>query len=333
MKQMNYLIGLLLLLSGCDTRREILDDESVWVRVNLDWKNADARPNGATVWFFPHRADLKPVALRTHETTDSIRLRMDNYSVLVFNETEKDHGGMHFRGIDRYETFEAYSVPVLQRNTPVVVDGETLVSAPDPLLVDQQDNLDITMNMIHADQRPLLKFAPQPKLYTLQLSVYIHGLDNVLPTASSATLSGLSGGLLLTGGDYSPERVTQQFAFNRLAWDPGSYQKGTLYARFLLFGIDGMTVRQGVANNNKLKLYLKLRDGSTFTLERNVGDLISRGSGSELALELHVGLGTSDKDPIIVVPDVPDKDPGADSGFDADVDDWGDEVIIEIPVQ
>lgn len=324
-----------ILMSGCDDRREILEDNTVWVRVKLDWAQAGNPPNGVTVWFFPTRTDSKPIVLRTNSTMDSIKLRRDIYSVLVFNDTEKDHDGMAFRNTERYETFEAYATPYKDNNKVVVkADDEVVAQLPGDLTVASNDRFEVTWDMVGRDQRPLLQFAPKSKLYTLKVSVRIKGLDNVV-AGSTGTLSGLAEGLLLARSQRSTQKVTHQFLFDKLRFDEGSYQQGTIYAHFQLFGLaDGDITRQD-EKAHKLKLYLRLRDGSVYTVERDVSQLIKENTEGTLELDLTVG---SDKEetgenPIVKIPDVKPSDPDAGSGFDADVSEWGDKVEIEIPLK
>lgn len=328
-----FIIGILMLaIYGCDTRRDILEDEGVWVRVNIDWTQAGMQPNGATVWFFPQdRSDLSPTVLRTHASLDSLRLRRGVYSVLVFNDTENDHSGMHFRGTDQYDTFEAYSEYITQRGNITMLAGEPLAVIPEPLATDHIDEFVVTTHPAVSAGRPEIKLTPLSRLYTLDFSVHIKGLDNVVVSSSYATISGMSGGMFLVSHERNDERITHRFGFDSRVWDSGSYKNGKLYSSFSLFGVSGKWTRAEL--NSYVTLYLKLRDGSNFTVNRDVSQLIRQGSTIKLELNLDMGMGDTEQDPEIIVPDVPDPNPGSGSGFDADVEDWGDETIIEVPAK
>lgn len=322
-------------LAACDNRREIIEDDTVWTRIKLDWTQAEVTPNGATIWFFPTRADLSPTVLRTNNNMDSIKLRRDVYSILVFNDTEVDHDGIVFRNTERFETFEAYALPYTDNSKAVIkADDEVVAQLPGQLAIASTDRFEITRDMVGFDHRPLLELAPKSKLYTLKVTVRIKGLDNVV-SGSTGTLSGLSEGLLLAESQRTTGKVTHLFAFNGISYDQGSYQQGTISANFKLFGLPDGGFTRGNESRNKLKLFLKLRDGSTYTVERDVSGLINESTEGELKLDLLVGTGNeeSEENPIVKVPDVKPSDPDAGSGFDADVNEWGDNIEIEVPLK
>lgn len=319
------LFGMGFLSASCDPRREIYDDETLKVYVILDWNKAGIKPNGATVWFFPRYSGRSPKVLRTNSLRDSLMLPRDSYSVLVFNESESDFSTLRFRGTDRYETFEAYTRPLGEKTT---TSEEELCVTPEVLAVSCIEAFDIGQQSILDDSPVALAFVPERIMTTVRVSVRINGLDNIRLKASTASLSGLSEGIYLFSRQPSGNPVTHRFAFTQQNFDEGSYKNGIISGAFYIFGLCSMpVVRQRVS------LYLGLRDGTSYPcIARDVTDLIKPSTRSELFFNIELGVGNSEGDLPILIPDVPDNEDDSDTGFDAVVDGWGEEIETDIPI-
>lgn len=321
-------VGILLLiglLGSCDTRREILEEEGVWVRVEMDWSQSQLTSrNGASIWFFP-RNGSKPIVKLTHEEIDSVKLSRGDYSLIVFNETIYDHNYIAFRGVDKYETFEAYAKPITPSNR--YNKSSQSASSPDLLAIARVDRFSVTREATRG-LRPLIHVMPKQVINLVTVIVHVKGLDNVAASGSALSLGGLSDGVNLSTGRATTIPVTHLATLNAKTFNAGSFTEGTMTAQFNSFGLikalDGTNSGQNIVT-----LYFRLRgklpNGSydLQPMEINVTDIIYQ-SESEYKVVVEI----KDK---VVIPYVPDENnPG--SGFDADVEDWGPPIITEIPL-
>lgn len=329
MKKLLFLLAAGCLLAACDNRREIVEEESIWVRVNLDWTQANISPQSATVYFFPKDGGKRVITLHTNQAVDSVKLCHGSYSILAFSESENTQDGIRFRGMERYETFEAYAAP-MPVNKGGKADEETMAMIPGKLAATHLDDLTITWPMIARDQRPTLKLTPQTMLYSTKVIVHVEGFNNIIPSESVASLSGLAAGVSLIEELRSTETVTHQFPLTSDKESSPGNRIGCLETEFPCFGLPGGQISRATGKNI-LKLKLKRTDGKYFYTERDVSGFITTGSGGILTLIIEVGTG-SDDNPVVVVPDNVPIDPGSGSGFDVNVDEWGDKTVIEIPV-
>lgn len=328
-KQFIILIILYIMVSfsSCDTRREIYEDDTISVNVTLNWEPVGIRPVGTTLWFFPHTKGRAPKVLRTNGLKDCINLPRDLYSVLVFNETESDHDYISFRGTDRYETFEAYVSPIPN----ATVQSEPIYDMPDMLAVARMEKLDLRRIAHPVTEEPVyLTFVPIPLVLVGTLDVYLYGMDNVRLRSSGATLSGMAQSINLATEKVSDSGITHSFGFSNHQFTEGSFTDGTITTNFWTFGA---CTNASVPCN--VTLYLGLRDGTAFTpIVRNISNQM-RASGFKTrvhyTLRIEFGTGAIADDPIITIPYVPDNEESG-SGFDATIDDWGEETEITIPM-
>ncbi|MDR1884389.1 MAG: DUF5119 domain-containing protein [Prevotella sp.] len=318
--------------SGCDTRREIFEDQSIWVRVRLNWTPADIVPEGTSIYFYPHEQGRQPVVLLTNDMLDSIRLPKGNYSVLAFNETVNGHDHISFRGTDKYDTFEAYaSTPVTFSGRYAKSSGAPAVAVPDILAAAHLDRFDVTREMVLQDMRPTVELTPRRLLSKLFVTIHIKGLDNCSKSGHVASIGGMAESVYLATETVGSVPVTHYFTLNNRTFYPGSETDGTMSATFETFGLADMPLTMQPANvRNMLSLYFRLRDGSDFpVIEQDVGDFIVREEGTmQMRLILTVG---NTGNPAVVLPDVPDI--SEDSGFTADVDDWGEQEEVPVPLE
>ena len=102
-------------------------------------------------------------------------------------------------------------------------------------------------------------------------------------------------------------------------FDEGSPFNGTLTGTFNVFGID-------FTQSHRLHLEAQLVDGKT-VFEGDYDNVrVTEKDNGEGVITIYVE-ATTDK-----IPDVK-PEPGSNSGFDVDVDGWGDEVDTDIPIE
>jgi hypothetical protein len=348
-----------------DTRRPIEDEEAfrVTVRVRLDWRQSALAPvttDGriiASVWFFPEEAGQPPYVLTTDEVLDSIPLPPGDYRILAFNglldynaTRDEQTGGsfrnIGFRGMDRYETFEAYCTTPLtlpdDLRSRAEDDPSAPMAAPEALAADHYRNeatgdvLRLTTDMVDKGIKQTLDFAPERLIEMLQIVVHVKNLVSAdkAPGANVASIGGLAGSVRLASGERGmTPPVAHYFTVNDRKYDEGSQTDGTLRGECLTFSrAEDLTGAQPAGNRNMLSLRLKLReDGNQFVMfERDVTGRFTRDGEYTDELRLMLDIGTGDPgDDFIELPDTQEPG-GSGSGFDADVDEWGDKVTIEL---
>lgn len=325
------LLALCLLPAGCDTRRNILDDQGVWVRVEADWRQARILPNGASIYVFNQetgaRTQLLTNEMRDSVTRDSLKLHAGNYSLLAFNETERSHDYLSFRGTHQYHTAEAYANPLelagsryAGRAAVQSAAAHTTVAASDVLAAAHIDHFEIGYDVIRNQAHPLLRLTPQRLNTGVNVIIHVQNMHSLHTGQQQAgALNNLAAGVFLAAGSPNASPVTHWFALTPVAFDPDT-KTGTLRAAFATFG----ALNTG---QNTLALYFMLRDDLEYTLERDVTAQMHRAETMpERTLTVEIGLGIPG-DPIIELPDI-----AGDGMFEVDIDSWDDNTNIDIPI-
>jgi hypothetical protein len=334
-----HLLSLLLagyaLLAGCDTRRDIVDDHGVWVRLEADWTPAGMCPEGTSFYVFSQETGERTALLLTNEmnsdnvTLDSVKLHAGRYSLLVINETERLHDYLSFRGTERYLTAEAYANPLALPEGSRYARGvaaqasaatHTAVAASEVLAAAHLDHFEVDYDMIRSYARPLLQFTPRRLNIVVEVIVHVQNIGSLHTGAQQAgSLNNMAGGVFLA--TETPNNIPATHWFT-LTPDP-DLNNGTLRATFATFG---------VLNNetNTIALYLLLRDGTEYTAARDVTAQLHRdGTTLETRLTVEIGLDMPN-DPLIILPDIPTGDDGM---FEVDVGGWDNNTDdIDIPI-
>lgn len=305
------------MLFSCDPRRDIITEKNIWVRVEIDWTKAGISPNGATVIFFPKTAGEDPVVLFTNQTVDSVKLVKGDYSIIVFNERVNDHDFISFRGVDQYDTFEAYVNP----KTIQGVDGPAGES-PDMLAAENRDLFSITYEMVEADKTIKLKFAPERLVWTMIVRAHIQKLYNASKQGNGLIVNGMAEGVNLSTGMITSHPVAHYATMDNIEFYPGNSNDGTMTAVLPTFGV--ATDAQG-QQDCTVTLLIKLRNGKDFpSVTYKVNSLLV---WNRPIYQISVDL-KSCEDKTVILPEVPI----GGGGFDVGVIDWGEVIEIEAPV-
>ena len=236
--------------------------------------------------------------------------------------------GEGFRGL------EAYSRDVETRTDPVTrTETRVIVSSPEKLASGVTEGFEVSEEMLGNYSAPssshsrsgmssgtgsddyTLSFAPLCLTREVKVQINVTGLNNI--RSAVGILTGVSESVNLSTGKASGETVSQQFTLDDIRFTDGSPFNGTLTGVFNAFGFD-------TAISHKLTVKALLVDGKTVFEE----------TFDITAHELEDETGTLLLYIEVTAPPIPDVKPegGADSGFDADVDDWGDEEENELPM-
>lgn len=301
---------------GCD-RRAITYSLEAEVEVRVDWStsglDASDGDHGATALFYPEGGGPPKTVLMGNRSYEKTRLSAGRYKVIVFNRSFDDFSSVSFRGIAHCHTLEAYA-------GKTAVRGEEIVQSPEKLAADYVEEFEVTGDMLgNYNTAPRndvmngkvcsLLLVPGKLVEEMNVTVNIKGLRNV--RAATATIDGVSASVFLAGGRPSEQTVAHRFSLGNPRYHPGSVTDGTMNAT-----INGFTFNSDVPHNVKIKALLI--DGKTIfeqTFEHvNIREKEDEQGNAMLVIEV-------DTKPI---PDVKPEG-GADSGFDAEVGEWGDE--------
>lgn len=352
-----FLCLLCLLFSACD-RRDITYYMESEITVRADW-NLSHLPEGesgygAMTYFFPQTAgaERKPLMMGDR-TFEDIRLPEGIYHAVIFNRSVSGFGSIAFRG-DTYETFEAYARQVETRTDPETrVSTRVIIATPEELAADVTEGFEVTEYMLgnygteeyinnrntrngdagtKADtgtkaaagdtraeetdpDRYVIRFTPLKLTQRVRVCAIVPGVNNV--RSAVGLLDGVSEGVYLSTRQPTPGTVTQQFTMGDIKYNEGSPFDGTLTGEFNVFGLDRTAP-------HKLTLKILLVDNKT-VVEQTFDTTVKEVTEEDGTLTLYIEI-TSER-----LPDVkPEGDP--DSGFDATVDEWGDPIESELPV-
>lgn len=332
---------LLLMLCSCE-RRELTYYEVSEITVIADWDdsglNENERQYGATVIFYPRDGGDPKIFKMGDRSGEVVRLPMGVYDAVIFNRSFNDFGNISFRGTDAYRTLEAYARKVETREEDGSrTETRTIISSPDELAAGTLEGFTVTEDMLgnysqttygRATPSRAAKDAPDTNVFTIGLRpkklthevvavLHVEGLNNI--RSATCRLEGVSESVFLATREVSSHTVTQEFNPSTSEFIPGSPFNGTLTGRFEVFGFRN-------SGDHHLHLDALLVDGDTRYTDDYDGVEVEEkdNGGGEIYLQVEV---TTEK-----IPDVK-PDGGSGSGFDVDVDGWGDEVGTDIPIQ
>lgn len=328
---------LLFTLTSCD-RRELTYYEVSEITLTADWSQSGLDEKevnyGATAVFYPHGGGEPKVFLLGDRSGDVIRLPEGVYDALLFNRSFNDFSNIAFRGNGGYRTLEAYARKMETRQ-----DGSTrtIASSPDELAVATLEGFTVTEDMLgnyshttygRAGTRPAtgttaeggpftICFTPRKLTREVVAVLHVEGLNNV--RSVTCRLDGVAESVFLATGEASANTVTQEFTPSDPQFTPGSPFDGTITGTFEVFGFD-------TQSGHSLHIDALLVDGKTHFTENYDRVKVTETDNGEGTFILRVEVSTSK------VPDVKPEG-GSGSGFDVDVDGWGDDVKTDIPIE
>ncbi|TWJ17247.1 uncharacterized protein DUF5119 [Bacteroides zoogleoformans] len=242
-------------LSSCEHKELYYPSlPSAEVRVHFDWSAApDAHAEGMCAWFFPEEGG-KPVRCDfTDPSGGTARIPWGNYrAVYMNNDTEV----VQVRGEESLATLELYTrqSSLLEAvNSRGDIRGanpgdEPVVAAPDAVWGGSLGSIRIERGDDEKAVRTVV-LPVQPQTYVVSLEVVnVENLKYV--SAVGASLSGLSGSLLLGAGTLSGVRSTVPFAADS---DGASKITGSMQ----IFGLSA-----SADTGHTLTIYIILADGS-----------------------------------------------------------------------
>lgn len=296
------------------------------VEVPVDWKEyTQETPTGMTVMAFPDHGEAPVTVLSNDLELVEMSLQAGDYHVLVFNQSTNEFGSFRFEGMDSYPAACVRANELTKTWAKARVNDEPIMANPEWLAEGKLEQVKVPgqdMQAMQSMQSPTTLVTdtvrPHNVIYTLTVRIHLKGSYNI--RSARASLSGMAEGYVFSTHKPLSTRKTQLLEEWRLVPDVGNPVNGTLSVTIRSFGLpDG---HAGKPEENVLNLSLLLVDDKTkvnYTFA--VGDKFHRDEGHrEMTLDL------DEQKP---VPDV-EVDEGGSGGFDATVDDWGDDVKIDV---
>ncbi len=343
-----YILMAFALFSSCEHKELCYKHpHTIKVRVDVDWSkfNRYEKPTGMTVMLYPQYSGEGVISHLTNTTTHAIvNLPANRYHALVFNQSTSEFGSVSFRGLDKQETAEVVANEFTSRWYTVRNKYEKVAVEPEWLGVGNYSNAVVTQQMIDEEveatingngvtrsgERSIAAITPVNIIHTVDVKIHIKGIHNLRSVRGS--LNGMAEGFHLTAMQPLGSKVThlmEEWTMKRDAADP---TRGVIETSFTSFGLP--SGHQLTAEENLLTLSMLLVDNKTVKeFSFSVGDkFISNSNGDNLDVEGEVELHLYvELHPDITLPDVKPEG-GSSGGFDATVDDWGDEEEYEVGV-
>lgn len=356
--KLTYLISFIVLIAclSCDRRPlEDLPDTFQYAEIQLkvDWsKLVDQPPAEATALIYRYETDTegKPVKnaiFRTVIISESndciIRLPEGIYSFIVYND-KPDEAATYM--LHDYETFEAAKISLNSADKPTYdhPDAQTeFASSPELLAIDLKEQYHVTADMVRATKdlrrtknpKPVdvLLFQPLQVTRNVTVEIKVSGLHNLLFT-DAISMGGYSD-VHLAKQQTSTVAKSKFFQLSDKKFYPNDLYNGTITGTFTTFGAGDIKGNNAVvkstktsdASKVKLTLFFVLKDKKR-TLIIHQLDMTDQ-FNQEGKKNHHIQLKA---DQVIKLPDV-EIEGGSGSGFNPDVDDWGDGEEVDVPVK
>lgn len=365
------LIALLAFLALASCQREPLelylkgDSE---VRIDYIWTRYKyPYPNGLLVMFAKDGNNIG-ISYPTHDLAGEDKDMMENgtYRMLAMTNTfEEYQGNMNFFNTDNYEDIRASAVVYNITNMNAWDYGRQYLTEPLPLGV-AIDSFDVKMNneglvfyeykkkgyadTLQQKRNPVVL----PMITTLTIKVKVIGINfmkNPNQGGVEGYISGMANGFYLTQlwrstavGDIKLSNW-KILGYETRGSDevPTGIQTGWIGTTVETFGLPHgrELLKDRTPESNYIKLHFTLLDGRTIDFDYNVGKdiryvgddgaLEATFTQSDVALELNLEINApfyEDDE----VPTLPYAQPTGTGAFDAEVQDWGDDENVDVPM-
>lgn len=347
MRKLLLLLTLAILVTSCEHKELCMNHpHTTPVRVDVDWSKFEPyeKPTGMTVTFFSELG-REPIVRHSNITTHTLlELEADRYHILVFNQSPSEFGTFRFNNMDDPERASVSTVTSQSRWYIPRGDSECVAVDPEWLGVGNHSGAEVTEDMVnnyaqaaiksyaeqHANNNVLATVTPRNVIYTVSVEVHIQGFHNL--RSARASLTGMTEGYLLTQDKRMNSTATHLMEDWSSTRDKADATKGYITGEFTCFGLPDN--HSQAPQENIFTLDLLLVDNTTIkTYVFHVGDKFVQESNGDMDGEVHLHLSlilTHDVNgnPIIL-PDVEPAD-GSDSGFDATVESWGEDIEQDI---
>lgn len=307
------------------------------VRIDVDWTDflPYERPTGMTVSMYPEDASKSSVTELTNDINYAVlNLPEGGYSLLVYNQSTSEFGSFRFMDMDDFSKSRVVGEELTSRWYKSSGDSETVIANPEWLGVESRTDLVVTSQMVEltnaalqmgskAGESTIASARPKNVIATLNAIIHIKGIYNI--RSVRASISGMASGYMLGAGCTTQEKATQLMEEWSLTADKSNPVNGTINSKITSFGLP--QGHNDEPDENYLNVSILLVDGTTvldysFPVGNQFRYEMIGGAEIQLSLVLELSIDAP-------LPDV-EPDGGGSGGFEAVVDDWGDEQEIDI---
>ncbi len=356
--QLNVLIGVLLFFSiiSCDRRPlEDLPDSYQYAEIQLkvDWSKLEDQPPAeatALIYKYEENTEGKLVGnsiFRTVIISESndciIRLPEGVYSFIVYND-KPDEAATYT--LHDYQTFENAKISLNRADKPSYdhPDAQTeFASSPELLAIDLKEKYHVTVDMVRVTKdlrktknpKPVdvLWFQPLQITRNVTVEIKVDGLQNLLYT-DAISIGGYRD-VHLAKQQTSTVAKSKLFQLSDKNFYPNDLYNGIITGTFTTFGAGDIKGNNAVvksmktddASKVKLTLFFVLKDKERTLIIHQLDVTDPFNQEGRKKHHIHLKL-----DQVIKLPDV-EIEGGSDSGFNPDVDDWGDGEEVDVPVK
>ncbi len=351
MRRLLYIVLVSVMAFSC-IRRELSYqyDPTYTVVVNADWSALSAEPTGMSVYCYPEDGSSPIISLSNNTATTTVKLPLGVYKILVFNQTTTEFATLTFSGMNTYEDAEVSASATTSKWAVSRAESE-LVNNPSEFAAATYLGLEITEEMIDTvlycqnndlewdyNLEVVVDVVPQLLIKTTRVKVGVLGFHNLYSTR--ATLFGMAAGY-----DFSEQMShTAEVTHVLEGWSAiGSdvYGEGDIYIYFPCFGLPNQTTttRSVEEWDGIMDLEILLVDRSTIESHSfDLAEYTTLADPTQVKADTdNVTDTTATADIYVDIPKsftLPDVEPqgGTEGGFDATVDDWGDEISVVLPM-
>lgn len=334
----------LLMATSCTDHRDLHVASYPHLLINNDWLPSQiSSGEGATCMIYD-RPD-SPKELMPDENRKVIALDKDFYDIVVFNslmysatETHLDY--IYFRGAERFETLEAVIAEMDPSKRFRAANGEVIVNNPDILSTHSTAETEIKgrkkfemkyhngKNGFPTNPQYIedsIFFSPCRVTHTCQVIARVRNAKSA--RVVQAKLHGFAGSVFLANRLPAHNSVTHQFTLNSLKYDQSDPAVGTITSPvFATFGppLD-LPARQYTIDVNALLTNSEEYPKMSFDVTDQVEKAISYLSAERLknrpimdTFYIYIEFTL----PVVIS-----------DGMDVGVEDWGNDVIVTVPIE
>ncbi len=360
MKKLLYIIAVVLMSVSCHRRPLTYDyDPTVEVILNVDWSDMSEQPTGMSVYCYPEdggEATVSTTNINSMQSSVTLKLGAGVYNILTFNQSVSEYSSLGFDGMESYETATIHGATTTSKWAASKADSE-LIRNPTELAAATYLDLEITEDAVRdiVEMRSKVDTKAEDLVYTTisvdakvvvktsRVKIKLDGIQNF--RSARATLYGMAASYNFAEQSSCTTRVTHLVEeWTSTVYD-GDYRYGEITAFHTSFGMPGQTTLTRAEDysdwDGEMKIDYLLADNKTqFSETYDLGghvtlaeDQIVKADGDESTdpnaeADIYIDLGD---DSTTTLPDVKPEG-GATGGFDATIDDWGDEESFDVPI-